>query len=161
MATKLTPLVDDEIIGQNQFTHYMELKAADIPAGMAVATAWTFVFGTAYKYNRVNNVAVIVQQPFSDPADAANNSTLLDVGDAAATNGYIAAAQINGNSGALIKIAWKTGATAVPKDYAADTTLDFILTPPAGKTLSNLKRGSVMILFNLFKLSPPFDTDSV
>ena len=158
---QLHPLIEPEIDGANQYTHYMEFKSGDIPAGLANAAAYTLNFGTAYKYNRVNTVALIVQQPFADTADAANNSTLVDVGDAAAANGYIAAAEVNLNAGALIKAAYKTGATAVPKDYAANAILSITLTPPAGKSLSNLKRGSLIVLFNLFKFPPPIDTDSV
>jgi hypothetical protein len=158
---QLHPLIHPEIIGQNQFNYYMEFKAADIPAGLAVNTPYTLNFGTAYKYNRVNNVALIVQDPFWDTADATQISTLVDVGDAGTPTGYIAAAQVNKYAGALIKAAYKTGGITVPKDYAANTLLDIIFTPGATWSLSNLKRGSLIVLFDLFKFSPPIDTDSV
>jgi hypothetical protein len=157
----IRPLVDEEIDGTNQFTHYMEIKSGDIPAGLAVAATWTAHFTTFQKYMRVNNVALIVQQGFEDTADAAFDSVLVDVGEAAAANGWIAAAQVAAKSGSLIKVAWKTGATAVPKDYAAATVQEFTLTPKAGKSLSNLRKGSIIVLFSLFKFPPPIDTDSV
>lgn len=154
----IRPLVDQEIDGVNQFTHYMEIKSGDIPAGLAVAATWVAHFATFPKYLRCNNVALIVQQGFEDTADAAFDSVLIDVGEAGAAGGYIAAAQCAAKSGSLIKVAWKTGATAVPKDYAANTVQEFTLTPKAGKSLSNLRKGSVIVLFNLFRFPPPIDT---
>lgn len=157
----LRPLIDPEIDGTNQFTHYMEIKSGDIPAGLAVAATWVAHFTTFPKYLRCNNVALIVQQGFEDTGDAAFDSVLVDVGEAGAATGWIAAAQVAAKAGALIKVAWKTGATAVPKDYAANTVQEFTLTPKAGKSLSNLRKGSLVVLFNLFKFPPPIDTGSV
>src|SRR4030095_3465855 len=158
---QLRPLIEPEVVGVNKYTHYMEIKSSDIPAGLAAAAPWTVFFGSFYKYNRVNGVALIVQQGFENTADAAFNSVLVDVGDAGDPDGYITVAQCAAKAGALIKVAYKTGAYTVPKDYAADTVLQFTLTPGAGKSLSNLKRGSVIVLFDLFKFPPPIDTDSV
>ena len=158
---QLRPLITNEVIMQNQFTHYMEIKVGDIPAGIAVNTPYVFNFGTVYTYNRVNNCLLVVQQPFEDTADAAFNTTTISVGEAAAPTGYINAAECNKNAGALVKAAWKTGAITFPKDYATPTILSFTINAMAAKTVSNLKKGSVIILFDIFKFAPPVDTDSV
>ena len=158
---QLRPLITNEVVSQNQFTHYMEFKASDIHAGIAVNTPYTLDFATFYTYNRVNNCLLIVQQPFADTADAAFNTTTVSVGEVAAPTGYINAAECNKNAGALVKAAWKTGAQTVPKDYAANTVIRFTINAMAAKSLSNLKQGSVIILFDLFKFAPPVDTDSV
>jgi hypothetical protein len=156
----LRPLIEPEIDGTNQFTHYIEIKSSDFPGGLAIAAPFVGTFATFPKYCRLNNVALIVQQGFEDTTDPANNSVLIDVGEIGALTGWIAAAQCAAKSGSLIKVAWKTGATAVPKDYAADTNQVFTVTPMAGKTLSNLRKGSVIVLYNLFKFPFPVDKGS-
>lgn len=158
---KLTPLVHEEIIGNNRFNYYIEVKAGIPELAVTVAAqAATINFSTAYKYNRINNVALIVQEAFENTADAAYNSLLVDVGDASDADGWIAAAQVNKNAGALIKAAYKTGALVAPKDYAADSVLSMTITPMAAKTLASLNRGSFIVLFDLYKFPTPIDVDA-
>jgi hypothetical protein len=109
----------------------------------------------------MNNVALIVQQGFEDTGAPTFDSVMVDVGDAGDPDGYITQAQVAAKAGALIKVAWKTGAYVVPKDYAANTVAECTLTPKTAFSLSNLRKGSLIVLFNLFKFPPPIDTDSV
>jgi len=163
MPLKLTPLVLEEVVGQRQYTHYCEVKfnTAEVAAMSTVNTAVVIPLSTAYKYNRIDDCCLIVQQPFEDTADAAYNSTTISVGETGTPTGYINAAECNKNAGGLVKSAYKTGAITVPKDYAADTGLVVTVNAMAAKALSNLKKGSAIILFRLFKFAPPVDTDSV
>jgi hypothetical protein len=115
-----------------------------------VATAQTFnVFLTKAKYDQMRNVALVLVEPFQNTADNAFNSCTLSVGKTGTVAAYVLATELNKN-GAFVNAAYSTGA-GLPETYIAATQIIVTLNSMAAKALSNLNKGRVLILFNMYR----------
>lgn len=120
---------------------YLDLAAGTVAATALAVTAFT----TLANVQGVELDHIEVPIPFQDTADAANNSTLLTIGDAGSAARHLASTELNLN-GTYKNLAYGTGTKYVP---TADTPVLFTFTPPTGKTLAALKQGKLIAYFKI------------
>lgn len=125
------------------FTHRVQILASDLAAFTTAGNAGTITLLTIKSGEIVSDVAARLVTPFSAPADAANNSTALQVGKTGTLNQLLASTELNQNGS---NIAVATRPTTVPAGFTADTPVLATITPAAGKALSAQTVGEV----NLF-----------
>jgi hypothetical protein len=126
-------------------THEILIDHADLTE-TANATAQTVQIATITGLRQlVEVVRMELIAPFQDTADAANNSTLLEVGDDGDTDRFLTSTQLNVNG---TEVYMKAG-TGTRHVYSSDDTLDLLFTPPSGKNLAALNRGEVRIIVKL------------
>src|SRR5262245_33256737 len=137
---KFAPLTIEERAATGM-THRLEIDAADIPAGIANNTAYTF--NTAplpilKAGDIVKRIQMYLSIPFANSADAALNDTKISIGDAGSSTRWANAVQINANGTPTITTF--PGATE-NQIYTANSQVQVILGSMAAKTISNLNLG--------------------
>jgi hypothetical protein len=146
--SKFYPQITDEV-AQQTYTHRFDFSYLDIPAGIAVNTAQVFLLPKVVAGDEVIELFVRLVTPFANSADAAFNSTTIDIGDDVSPTTYATAIQLNLNG------------TNVPNTHIADKNnvytaahqLQIRLNSMAAKSLSNLNQGQLWIDFNIFRAS--------
>jgi len=129
-------------------THRLDFDVSDIPAGIAVNTAYTFnvaplpLLKASYVVRRIH---CYLSVPFAASADAAFNSTTLSLGDAGSATRWLSAVQINANGSPTLTTFPGAAENTI---YTANSQIQIVLTPsPASKTLSSLNVGKFYVLF--------------
>lgn len=125
------------------FTLLLAILAADLTAGV-VNDVNVFTLPIPAK-TRIGDVLIDLRTPFANSADATNNSTQVEVGDAESATQFMTQTELNLN-GANVPMKGMTGAAKV---YAAADTLKVVFTPLAGTALTALNQGEVWIYLKL------------
>lgn len=147
-----------------QFTHRLDFSVANIPAAIAVNTA--YVFDTPAEGMPILKAGMIVKRsqmylsvPLKDASDAAFNSTTISVGDASSATKFFSAIQANENGTEVLTSFPGTENTI----YTADSQMSFTVNSMAAKSISDLDIGAIYVLFNIDnaadpakKIAPPF-----
>lgn len=112
----------------------------------ALATAQTIALFPVAAKMTVELKRSILDVPFADTTDAANNTNGVIVGDSGSTNRFLTTTELNLN-GTYVPVKNGTGTANV---YAATTTVDAVFAAPAaGKTLVALNQGQIRLLFTV------------
>lgn len=146
---KMYSMALQEINSNSGFTH----RAVFTPNDITMATANTeqvFTLMTTQSQDQIAGVAVLLDVPFQDTADAAYNTTTIRVGDSDTDNKFVTATEMNLN-GTEVYYAYNTGAS-VPTAYGATAkTIVVTFGAQSGKSLTSLKLGRVIILIKLIR----------
>lgn len=98
-------------------------------------------------YQMFEVVRAELLEAFEDTADAANNTTTVQIGDGGDTDRLLTSTQLNKN-GAEVFIKAGTGTKHV---FTAADTVDILFgAPAADKTLAALNKGKLRVLLNVF-----------
>jgi hypothetical protein len=144
--SKFYPQISNEV-AQQAYTHRFDFSYQDIPSGIALAAAQVFLLPKVVAGDEVIELFVRLITPFSNSADAAFNSTTIDIGDDVSPTTYATAIQINLNGTFVTN-------THIPDKnnvYTAAHQLQIRLNSMAAKTLSSLNRGQIWIDWNIFR----------
>jgi hypothetical protein len=93
-------------------------------------------------------VALRVKTPFENTADAAFNTTTVSVGDVAAVNTYLTAAETNKN-GTVVPTRVSTNTAVV---YTAADKVAVTFNAMAAKSLSSINKGELHVFFRLYRI---------
>jgi hypothetical protein len=143
---RFVQLTNEEKTSTGGFTHRLDMTFEDIPAGVAVNTAYTWSTAplpAVAAGDIIKRTLVYLTTPFKASGDAAFNSTTISVGDTGSATKYVNAVQINENGTEVI--------TSFPgtenQIYTAAGQLQIQFGSMAAKTLSNLNVGKLYVLF--------------
>ena len=125
------------------FTHVAIITADDLTQATA-NTLQTITIIALAAGDVIRKVLWYLRVPFQNTADAAFNSDTISVGDTAAVTTHLAAAEANLNGTEII---WRIGSTAVL--YTAADGLTITINSMAAKSLVNINRGELFLLFAL------------
>jgi hypothetical protein len=149
---KFAPLTIEEIASSGGYTHRLDLSTADIPAGIAVNTAYTWNVAPLPAmplYTVVRRVLLCLTTTFKViPNDAAFNTSTFSVGDNTLATRYISAVEINENGTEVIDT---TPGGAQDFVYTTAGQLQCTLNSMAAKTISSLNSGKLYVLFQIDK----------
>jgi hypothetical protein len=95
--------------------------------------------------SRISDVLLVLDTPFENTADSANDSTTISVGDGSAVTTFLSATQVNLN-GTEVLIKTMTGSATA---YATANTLKIVFTPKTSTALTALNKGKVRIYVKL------------
>lgn len=154
---KLTPFTDNEIASMSgKWTHYaiIDAKLGDLTVSV-VTTEQVFPLFTPLAGDWIKAVGILVTESFQNTADAAYNSTTIRIGDTNDDDQFIVAQEMNTN-GTVVPFGYNTG-DALPFTYLTATLHGIVATvgDTSGKKLTDLNRGRVVILFDIFRPSKP------
>jgi hypothetical protein len=141
---KFSPLILEEQ-GKQGFTHRLDFSFRDIPAGIAVNTAWVKDVAVIPNGSIVYNAFLLLVTPFQDLSDAAFNTSTLSVGDAASATRYLNAVETNLNGTEVLN----SFTSAVNFIYTAAGVLRLTLNAMAAKTVSDLDKGQAIVLLTI------------
>ena len=124
------------------------IQASDLAAFTTAGAAGTLnlfsILGNAQGAELVHSDLIT---PFQNTADAANNTTQIEVGDAGNAARLLGETELNAN-GTYVNLAFGTGTKYAP---TANTVVTATLgAPAAGKKLSDLNVGKVALYFRIF-----------
>jgi len=139
-------LLTNEIADNGGYTHEAIISADDLTEATA-NTAMTFQCDIAAG-DTILKVAWRVKTFLSDASDAAYNSNTMSVGDDAAVTTHIAAVQLNSNGTEV-----RQGFSNVAVEYTAADHFIVTVNSMAGKSLSNIDGGQVVIFFQLSRIA--------
>lgn len=152
-----------------EFTGRWDFTFSDIPTGIAVNTAQVFPLGGinnqgTFTWNGVNNSQPqmrvsdsIIQawlhilQPFANTADTAFNSTTMSLGDQGSATRFFNAVQGNLNGTPTIDTYFNPSAAYIYTTSVLPQYLQFTLNSMAGKSISNLNQGHIVIWLEIYR----------
>lgn len=142
---KVIPLPEQQF---NGFTHLIEIEHTDLTQA-STATAQTIEAMTVKVGTLITACAARLITPFKDSADAANNTTAIQVGDGGDTDRFLTSTELNENGTEILA----KGGTGTQHAYVAADTLDVLFeAPTTGKTLLALDTGKVHIYVRVSEL---------
>ena len=145
---KFSPLTEEERAA-TQFTHRLDFSYQDIPAGIAnnTSTTWTTGYLPAIRAGDViKSVQLHLTTPLELTTDAAFNTCTLSLGDVTTATRYINASETNLNGTEVLNVIPGAATNVI---YTAAGQLILTLNSMAAKSLSNLNKGQLNILFNI------------
>jgi hypothetical protein len=154
---KFAPLTIEERAASGM-THRLDFDVSDIPAGIATNTAYTFntaplpILRAGMVVKRIHFYLSI---PFKDTADAANNSTTINLGDAGSATRWMSGVQLNENGTEVITTFPGAAENTI---YTSNSQIAFVLGSMAAKSLSSLNVGKFYCLFNVEAGADPAKT---
>ena len=111
-------------------------------------TAQTLPLFNVKKGTLVELVAMLLCEAFADQDDTAFNTAKVKIGDGVDDDRFLASTEINSN-GAKIEGSAGTQSAFV---YTADDTVDLVVASMAEKSLSNIDKGKLMLLFKVVQI---------
>jgi len=149
--SKFGPQLNDEITGQSGYTHRFDLYHSDLTQTTA-NTAQTFTaFLPVRAGDKIEKVCVMLAEPFQNTADTAFNDTQIEVGDSGDLDNFIVAIQANYNGTLGVFPAENTGDALPYTIPATPLAIDVTVLSMSGKSLSNLNKGHLVVLFAIFR----------
>jgi len=151
---RFTSLTNEEKAATGGFTHRLDFSFRDIPAGVALNTAQTFI---ALPLPRLGLGDIIKEclmhltTTFANTADAAFNTSTVSLG--LVTGGVaalIAATETNQNGAFVTDTIPGVGTPVVPvKNLTVNNQVTLTINAMAAKTVSSLNKGQLYILIAL------------
>jgi hypothetical protein len=139
------------------FTHVVVLRHEDLTNTSASGTpTQTLELLNLAEGDLVQECAVRLKEKFQDTADAAQNSTTIEVGDGGDVDRFLASQELNVNGTEIVA---KAG-TGTQRAYTSADTLDVVVTGTASKALSDLNAGEAHIYLRIARLDALSDTVS-
>ena len=149
--SKFAPLIIEEIVGQNSYNWRFDFDQSDLTE-TTVTTAQTLqVWLPTRAGDKIESVALFLDESFQNTADTAYNDTQIEVGDSGDLDNFIVAIQANKNGTLGVFPAENTG-DALP--YAIPATpleIEVTILSMSGKSLVNLNKGRAHVLFKIFR----------
>ncbi len=133
----------------NGYTHMCVVNHTDLDETTA-NTAQTLELLDVGAGSVVQACAVHVRTPFQNSADAAFNTTTIEVGDGGSVARFLASQEVNVNG---TEVLTKAG-TGTLLGYNAADTVDIKVTSMAAKSLSSLDTGSLVVFLRIAELAP-------
>lgn len=145
---KVIPLSNEE--RHNGFTHLVVLTHEDLTNTSVSGTpTQTIEVMDVEAGHLVRTVAMKLVTPFKDASDAAQNATLIEVGDGSDTDRFLASTEINENG---TEVRYK-GGTGTLFAYTAADTLDVKFTGTTSKALSEIDTGELHLFVAITPLA--------
>ena len=144
MARKLTPLLAQEILSNNSYTHILRLTADDLTQE-AANTAQTIKLCDMADGDIIAKTEIRLITPFEDKSDAAFNSTTVSLGDAASTTRFVNAAQVNVNGTEIVDPIYSN----TSYQYTAAGELRLTIGSMLAKSLKDIDKGELHILIQI------------
>ena len=140
MPKVMTPLLQQEIVANNGYTHEIRLTADHLTEA-AAATAQTIKVCDMADGDIVSITETRLLTPFEDKSDATFNSTTLSFGDAGSATRFVNAAQINLHGTEIADPVYNNTAY----QYTAAGELRLTIGSMAAKSLKEIDKGELII----------------
>lgn len=160
---RFTPLTLEEIASSGGYTHRLDLSYGDIPAGIAVNTAYVWNVAPLPQFpisTIVRRVLLHLIIPFKKTGVAGFNTTTVSLGDAGSATRFISASETNENGTEVLNV---TPGAVENYVYTAAGQLQLTMNSMAAQTISDLNVGQLYILMQIDKAhnqarikAPPF-----
>ena len=145
---RFAPLTIEERAA-SQMTHRLDFDVSDIPAGIATNTAYTFNTAPLPLLRAgmvVKRIHFYLTTPLKNSADAAYNTTTINLGEAGSATRWMSAVELNENGTEVITTFPGAAENTI---YTANSQIALTLNSMAAKTLSSLNTGKFYCLFNI------------
>ena len=136
-------------------THFVDISHTDLTQTTA-DTAQAIQILAAPRGTLVEVVGTWLMEAFEDTADAAFNTTTLEIGDAADADRLLVSQETNVKG---TEVYAKAGTGAYAYDGATATAVNATFSAMAAKNLAALKTGKVRIYLRIVDLTKPGDRD--
>lgn len=154
---KFAPLTIEERAASGM-THRLDFDVSDIPAGIATNTAYTFNTAPLPVLKAgmvVKRIHFYLTTPLKNSADAAFNSTTINLGDGGSATRWMSGVQLNENGTEVITTFPGAAENTI---YTGNSQIAIVLGSMAAKSLSDLNTGKFYCLFNIEHGADPAKT---